>query len=201
MAKFVERISSLITIHLNNSGDGIVNHDCGSTHVEKTHQEAINCSVNSGEKWASFDGDADRIVYYYRKSSSDQLTILDGDKLAALFCLYVKELLKLSSLDSQLTLQVIQTAYSNKMSENFIAGQLGVRVTTTATGVKNLMRKASNCDISIFFEANGHGSIIYNNKAKMTVEDTANRGNKSAQRLTKLLSIANLVRRVTSVAL
>ena len=31
----------------------------------------------------------------------------------------------------------------------------------TKTGVKHLMRKAQEYDIGIFFEANGHGTVLY----------------------------------------
>lgn len=40
-------------------------------------------SFSEGEKCVSFDGDADRIVYFY-KNSAGQFRLLDGDKIAAL---------------------------------------------------------------------------------------------------------------------
>lgn len=48
--------------------------------------------VNSGERCCSFDGDADRIVYYYTDSEG-QFHLLDGDKIATLISTFLKELL------------------------------------------------------------------------------------------------------------
>lgn len=45
-----------------------------------------------GERCCSFDGDADRIVYYYT-DSDDRFHLLDGDKIATLISTYLKELL------------------------------------------------------------------------------------------------------------
>ena len=41
------------------------------------------------------------------------------------------------------------------------------------TGVKYLMRKAEELDIGIFFEANGHGTVLYSDHAVRTMENAA----------------------------
>lgn len=46
----------------------------------------------AGERCCSFDGDADRIVYYYTDSKG-RFHLLDGDKIATLISTYLKELL------------------------------------------------------------------------------------------------------------
>lgn len=48
--------------------------------------------INPGERGCSFDGDADRIVYYYTNSQG-QFHLLDGDKIATLISIFLKELL------------------------------------------------------------------------------------------------------------
>lgn len=48
--------------------------------------------INPGERCCSFDGDADRIVYYYTDSEG-QFHLLDGDKIATLISTFLKELL------------------------------------------------------------------------------------------------------------
>lgn len=53
---------------------------------------ASGISVNPGERACSFDGDADRIVYYYTDSEGT-FHLLDGDKIATLISTYLKELL------------------------------------------------------------------------------------------------------------
>lgn len=53
---------------------------------------ASGLSVNPGERACSFDGDADRIVYYYTDSEG-KFHLLDGDKIATLISTYLKQLL------------------------------------------------------------------------------------------------------------
>lgn len=48
--------------------------------------------INPGERGCSFDGDADRIVYYYTDSQG-QFHLQDGDKIATLISTFLKELL------------------------------------------------------------------------------------------------------------
>ena len=43
-------------------------------------------------RYGSFDGDADRLVYYTLDSDCN-FVLLDGDKIAGLFALYIKNLL------------------------------------------------------------------------------------------------------------
>jgi phosphomannomutase len=38
---------------------------------------------------ASFDGDADRLIYYYKDSQNKKLVIIDGDKQFAFIVMYV----------------------------------------------------------------------------------------------------------------
>ena len=44
------------------------------------------------QRYASYDGDADRIVYY-TLNNDGKFVLLDGDKIASLYILYIKELL------------------------------------------------------------------------------------------------------------
>ena len=46
--------------------------------------------MNPGERGCSFDGDADRIVYYYTDSQG-RFHLLDGDKIATLISTFLKE--------------------------------------------------------------------------------------------------------------
>lgn len=181
-----------LSINIHNAGDGVVNHQCGSFYVETDTKEPIGCVCNPGERWASFDGDVDRIIYYYKRD--DALRICNGDKIAALFCLYVKQLLSECKLEDKLSLQVVQTAYSNGKTAQFLRNTVGVNVEYTATGVKHLMRKAVDCDISIFFESNGHGSILYNDKAYNLVQNTVRTDSTGSAKL--LLQVFDLMNQV-----
>lgn len=48
--------------------------------------------MKSSERCCSFDGDADRIVYYYCDADG-HFHLIDGDKIAALISTFLKELL------------------------------------------------------------------------------------------------------------
>uniref|UniRef100_T1K323 phosphoacetylglucosamine mutase n=1 Tax=Tetranychus urticae TaxID=32264 RepID=T1K323_TETUR len=189
-----------LTINIHNSGNGVVNHKCGSFYVETDMKEPIGCSCKPGERWASFDGDVDRIIYYYKRGDDNgALRICNGDKIAALFCLYVKGLLSDCKLEDKLTIQVVQTAYSNGKTTQFLRNTVGVNVEYTATGVKHLMRKAADCDISIFFESNGHGSILYNDKAYNLVQNTVRTDSTGSAKL--LLQVFDLMNQATGDAI
>lgn len=49
-------------------------------------------NMSPGDRCCSFDGDADRIVYYYTDSKR-VFHLLDGDKIATLISTFLKELL------------------------------------------------------------------------------------------------------------
>lgn len=55
----------------------------------------------------------------------------------------------------------MQTAYANGASTQFMRDQLGLQVATTPTGVKYLHEEAVKFDIGIYFEANGHGTVLF----------------------------------------
>lgn len=48
--------------------------------------------MKPNERCCSFDGDADRIVYYY-KDETGHFHLIDGDKIATLISIFLKELL------------------------------------------------------------------------------------------------------------
>ena len=54
----------------------------------------------------------------------------------------------------------MQTAYANGAATAYLAG-LGLAVVRTPTGVKHLHAAAGAFDVGIYFEANGHGTVLY----------------------------------------
>jgi len=124
----------------------------------------------------SFDGDADRTVYYIPKLGEDSLTTLEGDKLGALFALWFVTIFKVIKEDQKIlqqgdfvtlkedfstwTIGCVITAYANGSAADFYKG-LGFPVVVEKTGVKYLHKAAHHFDIGIYFEANGHGNVIY----------------------------------------
>lgn len=116
---------------------------------------------------ASFDGDADRLVYFIvPPESSGRIDLVDGDKILSLFALFIREQLSFLNEKEDIKnchrarLGVVQTAYANGASTNYLK-QLGLEVNFTPTGVKYLHEKAAEFDIGIYFEANGHGTVLF----------------------------------------
>jgi phosphoacetylglucosamine mutase len=81
---------------------------------------------------------------------------------------------KLAQLGIKLTISVIQTAYANGNSTNYIQNTLQIPATCVKTGVKYLQRKAHEFDIGIFFEANGHGTVLYSDTTVTSIRAAAN---------------------------
>ncbi|MBW0507933.1 hypothetical protein O181_047648 [Austropuccinia psidii MF-1] len=140
---------------------GKLNKDCGADFV-KTHQSPPRgITLEPFARACSFDGDADRVVYYYFNDKIFRL--MDGDKIATLVASYIKELVELEplSIKENLHIGVVQTAYANGNSTRYIEKELGLPITCTPTGVKHLHHAAQAYDIGIYFEANGHGTVLF----------------------------------------
>lgn len=172
--RLIKELSSH-TSHLNlssiNGGEGLLNYECGADHL-KTKVIAPTSAVHKNMRYASLDGDADRLVYFYLTSDQQTIELIDGDKIACLFALYLKSLLEESKLYENLTMAIIQTAYANGASTTYIKDKLGLRVDCVDTGVKNLIKQAQNYDVAIYFEANGHGTVHFSNKARQSMLDS-----------------------------
>jgi phosphoacetylglucosamine mutase len=155
--------SDLVTVRLYNNGSGVLNDRCGADYVKIGQTAPNGVEFLSGDLCASFDGDADRIVYFC-KNSDGQFQLLDGDRIAALASLFISE--QLQALPFTLSLGVVQTAYANGGSSRFLEKDLGVPVACTSTGVKHLHHRAAMFDIGVYFEANGHGTVLFSARAQ-----------------------------------
>lgn len=129
---------------------------------------------------ASLDGDADRLVYFsVPHESNSTIDLVDGDKMLSLFAIFIKE--QLSFLNEkedikdchQARLGIVQTAYANGASTDYLK-HLGLEVNFTPTGVKYLHEKAAEFDIGIYFEANGHGAVLFSESFVRWLEAKAN---------------------------
>ena len=161
---------------------GLVNEDCGAEHVQKGVRPPLGVSAekDSGKLLCSFDGDADRIVFHSFLSADGPWVLMDGDKIAALFTVFLQEEMQyLSAGDDdiavsmkQLRFGVVQTAYANGSSTKFFTDR-NIVVSMAKTGVKYLHRKAhEDFDVGVYFEANGHGTILFSH-AFLNVINTA----------------------------
>lgn len=192
MKSMIEYLSTTdLKINLINTGDGVLNSDCGADYVKFEQRPPKGLQLKLGEKYASFDGDADRLVYFYLNPITNSFKLLDGDKIAALFAIYINQILKRLNLNDDLDVSVIQTAYANGSSTNYIEQKLGMKTFCVATGTLNLHHKASECDIGIYFEANGHGTILFSTKMVSILNNLKSEG---AKELLLFIDLINQVK-------
>ncbi|KAL8935360.1 MAG: hypothetical protein Q9216_005466 [Gyalolechia sp. 2 TL-2023] len=141
-----------------------LNHQCGADFV-KTNQRAPPSSHASPlMRCASLDGDADRIVYYFCDTDGT-FRLLDGDRIATLAASFIGDLARSAGLGEKLKVGVVQTAYANGASTAYVTQDLRLPVVCTATGVKHLHHAATKFDVGVYFEANGHGTVVFSDAA------------------------------------
>lgn len=210
------KISGL-DIHVRNSGkgEGILNESCGADFVQKEKVVPLGFGPEDvGFRCASFDGDADRLVYFRIVSSSDtRIDLVDGDKILSLFVLFIREQLDIiNGKDNKgnevlpTRFGVIQTAYANGASTDFLKN-IGLEVVFTPTGVKYLHKEALKYDIGIYFEANGHGTVLFSDHFVSQLESLTSEfsskaaGSSQHQAAMRLLATSQLINQAVGDAL
>ncbi|KAJ0170797.1 hypothetical protein K1T71_013569 [Dendrolimus kikuchii] len=172
---------------------GKLNLNCGADFVKVSQKPPVGVEHVPFQRVASLDGDGDRLVYYYL-DNDNKMNLLDGDRIATLLASYVTELLKACDAPA-LKLGLVQTAYANGASTRYITEDLKIPVTCVKTGVKHLHHAALSYDIGVYFEANGHGTVVYSNMAKNTISKVAEEGEpeqrKAAQLLLNFIDMTN----------
>ncbi|EME41151.1 hypothetical protein DOTSEDRAFT_73550 [Dothistroma septosporum NZE10] len=146
----------------------VLNKDCGADFVKTQQKVPAGFNGKAFDRWCSFDGDADRIVYYFNEEGS-VFRLLDGDRIATLAASFLGELVEKCGLSEKIKLGVVQTAYANGASTRFVEERLKLKAEFTNTGVKHLHHAAARYDIGVYFEANGHGTILFSNHALKTI--------------------------------
>ena len=62
------------------------------------------------------------------------------------------------------------------------------------TGVKHLHHRALEFDIGVYFEANGHGTVVFSDSATAKIRELASTSNSvAAQKLANLMDVINQV--------
>ena len=118
----------------------------------------------TGVRSCSLDGDADRLIYYYVDAETG-FVMLDGDRISSLAASFIGDLVENAGLKDELRIGVVQTAYANGASTNYITQHLKLPVICTPTGVKHLHHVAQGFDVGVYFEANGHGTVLFSSDA------------------------------------
>ena len=194
MAPHLEAAGLKLT--LRNTGGGVLNGGCGSDFVQNNRKlpESFE-DVGSESRCCAVDGDADRLVYFIPPSTDNSggggAVLLDGDKIAALAAGLIKDLvLQLPGDLKQSSVGVVQTAYANGASTKYLNQVIGCEVAVTPTGVKFLHAAAHAFDAGIYFEANGHGTVLFKHSF-LTALSAVKEASSAAEELLALNGVIN----------
>ncbi|KAH9705303.1 phosphoacetylglucosamine mutase [Citrus sinensis] len=210
-----EKLNEL-DIEVRNSGKegGVLNEGVGADFVQKEKVVPHGFGSNhAGIRCASLDGDADRLVYFLvPPNNCSKIDLVDGDKILSLFAVFIKEQLSILEEDTKgsnnykARLGAVQTAYANGASTYYLR-HLGLEVALAPTGVKFLHEKAAQYDIGIYFEANGHGTILFSEHFLSWLEDknqelsSTHEGSEQQKAALRLLAVSKLINQAVGDAL
>lgn len=178
----------------------VLNEKCGADFVKSGQRAPENYSGKPYERWASYDGDADRILYYFNEEGSI-FRLLDGDRIASLAATFIGELVQKAGLSEKLQLAVVQTAYANGASTKYIEQTLKLKVECTPTGVKHLHHVASRYDVGVYFEANGHGTVLFSSHALKQIRKVDPQSPAQLEALNTLRALVELINQTVGDAI
>jgi phosphoacetylglucosamine mutase len=148
----------------------------------------------------SLDGDADRLIYYWVDPESG-FVMLDGDRISSLAASFIGDLVEAAGLRDELRIGVVQTAYANGASTTYITQHLKLPVICTPTGVKHLHHVAQGFDIGVYFEANGHGTVLFSPDALQAFRKTQPQSPAQKEALDTLAALADLINQTVGDAI
>lgn len=173
---------------------------CGADFVKTQQRPPPSSKAGPLARCASLDGDADRIVYYFI-DSDNSFRLLDGDKIATLTASFIGDLAKSAGLADKLKIGVVQTAYANGSSTAYITKSLNLPVICTPTGVKHLHHAAVKFDVGVYFEANGHGTVVFSSAALKTLASHEPQSPAQASAIDCLRALTELINQAVGDAL
>lgn len=169
LAYMRQTLAKYLPIEIFNDGTkGALNEKCGADYVKLYQKSPEGIPLGKFTKYCSIDGDADRLIYFFYDKNK-QFRLLDGDRFSVLFASFLASKLNEAKLLDQIKMGVIQTAYANGSSTNYIVNTMKVPVACVPTGVKHLHHQAQDYDVGVYFEANGHGTILFSDNLKSKV--------------------------------
>lgn len=198
LAKYLEGFISVKVVNNKYDQPQLLNSNCGADYVKTQQKLPSGIEPENLKLYASFDGDADRIVFFF-VDEENNFKLLDGDKIATLCASFLHDLAVQS--DVGFSLGVVQTAYANGSSTEYLTNTLKVPVECTATGVKHLHHAAQHFGIGVYFEANGHGTVLFDPNIIGTLK--ASKVSSPAQQLAidSLLALSDLINQTVGDAI
>lgn len=178
-----------------------LNNHCGADYVKTQQRVPDGFTGKPFDRWCAYDGDADRIIYFFVEEGNI-FRMLDGDRIATLAATYIGELVEKAGLKDKIKLAVVQTAYANGASTKYIEKHLKLKVEFTPTGVKHLHHVAARADIGVYFEANGHGTVLFNDVTLRRINITHQpESPKQLEALQSLRALTDLINQTVGDAL
>ncbi|KLO17033.1 phosphoacetylglucosamine mutase [Schizopora paradoxa] len=201
LVKYLGESIPLILHNTAISTKGALNYECGADYV-KTQQRlppSLNGVLKPGQRACSLDGDADRLIYYYLDERG-HFHMLDGDKIAALVAAFIIDLVNLAGLSGDdFKVGVVQTAYANGSSTKYLADRMPVKC--VPTGVKHLHHAAEHYSVGVYFEANGHGTVLFSPSAVEAMKSHKPSTPAQASALQHLINLTELINQTVGDAL
>jgi len=140
-------------------------------------------------------------VYYFTSPKDNSFQLLDGDRIATLAASFLGDLIRQAGMADRLSVGVVQTAYANGASTHYITENLKLPVVCTPTGVKHLHHAATRFDIGVYFEANGHGTVLFSPKATKDLHRHEPQSPAQASALGTLRALLELINQAVGDAL
>jgi phosphoacetylglucosamine mutase len=185
--------------------DNVINPDslnleCGADYVKTKQRAPPSSKAAPMDRCASLDGDADRLVYYFIDEGSI-FRLLDGDRIATLAASFISDLARSAGILQKLKVGVIQTAYANGSSTEYIEKVLRLPAVCTKTGVKHLHHAARRFDVGVYFEANGHGTVTFSENALKIIKTYEPQSPAQQHALERLQGLIDLINQAVGDAL
>ncbi|KAI8875261.1 Phosphoacetylglucosamine mutase [Backusella circina FSU 941] len=203
LRELIQHISSDVlsvdVVNDNITSLGQLNKNCGADYVKTNQRAPPSISITAGDRCCSYDGDADRIVYYY-VAQDGTFRLLDGDKIAGLAANFITELVQEAGVES-IKVGVVQTAYANGSSTNYLTKVLKVPVSCVSTGVKHLHHEAEKYDVGVYFEANGHGTVLFSPDALNTIKTVEAKNPAQKHAISQLQALTELINQTVGDAI
>ncbi|EON96944.1 putative phosphoacetylglucosamine mutase protein [Phaeoacremonium minimum UCRPA7] len=178
----------------------VLNLDCGADFVKTKQRAPPTPKPVPGARCCSLDGDADRLIYYWHDPESG-FFMLDGDRISSLAASFIADLVRGAGLEEDVRIGVVQTAYANGASTNYIQQHLRLPVVCTPTGVKHLHHAACNFDVGVYFEANGHGTVLFSQDAVQAFKKKEPQSPAQKDALETLSAVADLINQTVGDAI
>ncbi|KAL2003365.1 hypothetical protein VTN02DRAFT_4101 [Thermoascus thermophilus] len=177
-----------------------LNFECGADYVKTKQRAPPSSKAAVLDRCASLDGDADRLIYYFI-DEGNVFRLLDGDRIATLAASFIGDLARSAGIAQKLKIGVIQTAYANGSSTDYIEKVLKLSPVCTNTGVKHLHHAALRFDVGVYFEANGHGTITFSENALKIIRSTEPQSPAQQHALECLKGLTDLINQAVGDAL